>query len=260
MKIHRFVLLFICYAMCAIVQQAKSYTPDPLIPLELWHQLEPYFLPEEHPIKRKLDRLFSNQRATLSEETFRKAGLGKVKKRKPTNIVFGQSPFLKGIVIKAFLDTQPPLPEWENWLKRIEGSRCIRQCIKRHHYKQFKVPHKWIYPLPAHPSPPLQYSHSRKYFILIAEDMDILNRKENLKAYRERMTKECLNQLYVILTEEGLIDSIYPDNVPFTKDGKLAFIDTEHYHKTPIKYHQLLHFLSPAMQNYWQQLIDQSGR
>lgn len=235
------------------------YIYNPLVHVDLWRTLEPYFLPIDHPAKAKLDRLFESQRVTLSKDTFEAAGLGKIQERQPTNIVVGKTPKITGIVIKAFLDTQPALPEWDNWLRRILGAQSIRQCIKRHGYTKFKAPRKWIYPLPVLPAPPLHPLYNRKNFILVVEDMRILSYQDNLDAYRHRMTKELLDQLYTILTEEGLIDSVYPDNIPFTKDGYIAFIDTEHHHKAPIKYDRLKSYFSPAMQTYWQKLIDQGG-
>lgn len=249
------ILLFFFIPFVQPLSAHTGYSYNPAIPIELWTQLEPFFLPVQHPIKPKLDRIFKSQRVTLSKESFEKAGFGKVKERKPTNIVVGRNPSLEGYLIKAYLDTQPPLPEWMNWIARIEGAEAIRLCLKNHGFKQFKVPRKWIYPLPASPSPPLQAPYAPKYFILVVEDMRILSSKDNLRSYQKKMTREMLKAFYTILKEVGLIDSVYPDNVPFTVDGKLAFIDTEHHHNGPVKYEKLTKYFSRPMQNYWQTLI-----
>ena len=58
----------------------------------------------------------------------------------------------------------------------------------------------------------------------------------------------------IFLTEEGLKDSVFPDNIPFTKDGKMAFIDTEHHHLWPVDYYRLERYLSPEMKTYWKNL------
>jgi hypothetical protein len=192
---------------------------------------------------------------TLSPETFEKAGFGKVKMRKPTNIIVGKHYRFNGYLFKVFLDTQPDVCEWDNWVKRIEGARHIKKWINKHRIYDFTVPKKWVYPLPAYPSPPEgDPRYRRKNFILIVEDMRILKQKENLAAYRDQITHEQLEQLFKILTELGLIDSVYPDNIPFTKSGKIAFIDTEHHHLWPVLYYKLTHHLSPLMQPYWESL------
>lgn len=240
--------------------QHREYTYNPYVPLELWDYLQPYFLPENHPIRTKLDKIFKHERVILSKETFEAAGFSKVKMRAPTNIIIGKHPALKGFILKVYLDSQPPVVEWANWMDRITGAEGIRSCIKRHSYqKHFKVPRKWIYPLPANPSPPDDTVYDRKNFILVVEDMHILSYTENKEAYRKKMTPELLNALYTILNEEGLLDSVYIDNTPFTEDGRIAFIDTEHHHKGPIIYEKLTGFFSPAMQQHWQRLIENGG-
>lgn len=242
-----------------LTRELTSYPYNPHVSPDIWMLLEPYFLPANHPIKAKLDRIFSKTRATLSVESFEAAGFGKVKLRQPTNIVIGRHRKLKGYLIKAFLDTQVPLCEWSNWLARIQGAQAIRACLKRHHYTHFKVPKKWIYPLPLDPAPPEHLAFSQKNFILVVEEMDLLDSHKNLKAYQKKITPEILDHLYIVLTEEGLLDSVYPDNLPFTTTGEMAFIDTEHYHKWPVPYERLTRYFSSEMQRYWQQLIQQEG-
>ncbi len=237
-------------------EKADAYVYHSFVPSSLWQELEPYFLPVNHPIKARLDRLFQKQRVTQSRETMEEAGFEKPKERKPTQIVIGRHPQFKDHIFKVFLDTQPDLLEWENWIKRIEGARAIQACIKRHGFRYFAVPCKWIYPLPKDPSPPSDPRYHRKNFILIADNMQILDSKENLKAFKNKMSSSMLKELYTILSEEGLIDSVYPDNIPFTKKGHMAFIDTEHYHLAPVRYYKLTPFLSADMQKYWQSLTE----
>lgn len=238
----------------------SAFPYNPLVPPQLWSELEPYFLPDKHPIKSRLDWLFKHIRATQSEENFEKAGFDKPRMRKPTNIVIGRHSRFKDYIFKVYLDTQPPLCEWDNWVKRIEGARAIQACLDRHGFCHFSVPKKWIYPLPLDPSPPESPHFHRKNFILIVEKMDILPSKSNLKAFKEKITSEILQELYTILTDEGLIDSVYPDNIPFTTCGKLAFIDTEHrYPGRAVHYEKLTPFFSQKMQEYWQFLTERKS-
>lgn len=239
-----------------LIERISNYLHNHIVPLALWEKLEPYFLPVNHPIKERLDRLFKKIRATQSEETFEKAGFGKPKMRKPGNIVIGRNPNFSKYIFKVYLDTQIALNEWENWVKRIEGSRAIQSCIDRHGYTHFSTPRKWIYPLPEEPSPPSSPRYHRKNFILIVDNMNILSPHDNLEAYKTKLSPSRLEELYTILSEEGLIDSVYPDNIPFTKKGKIAFIDTEHFHLAPVPYDVFTRFLSPKMQQHWQSIIN----
>lgn len=237
-----------------------SYRYNSHVSYALWQQLTPYFLPVCHPIKRGLDCLFQKQRVTQSQEAFEKAGFAKPKIRKSDNILIGKHPQFKNYILKVFLDTQPVVNEWEHWIRRIEGAQAIQACITRHDFRHVVVPKKWIYPLPEEPSPPLSLNDHRKNFILVAENMYILSTKENLKAFKTHLSPQILDELYVLLIEEGLIDSVFPSNIPFTKTGKLAFVDTEHHYPERCmpydKLNKLTPFLSPSMQHYWLSLIE----
>ncbi|MBA2369446.1 MAG: hypothetical protein H0V82_10550 [Candidatus Protochlamydia sp.] len=249
-----FFIFSCCHEIQAERQDSKSYPYNRYVPSCDWVCLEPYFLPLDHPIKGKLDAIFTKKRVTFSKESFEEAGFEKIKLRAPTNIVVGRHPALKGYLIKAYLDTQPYLIDWVNWMNRIAGAQSIQECIKRHDFHHFEVPRKWIYPLPENPSP--ENLCNRKNFILIVKEMPILSNEKTLKFYRNKICPAQLDELFILFTELGLIDSIYPDNIPVTKNGKIAFIDTEHHHQWPVKLEKFKHFLSPAMQEYWQVLIE----
>lgn len=225
------------------------------VPIDLWMQLKPYFLPVDHPIKKKLDRLFQQERVTLSEETFVAAGFSITRRNRPHNAIVTGHKKLKGYLLKVYLDSQPPISDWQMWLKRLKGVEVIDACIKRHDYTQFILPKKWIYPLPAEPSPPLTEQYHRKNFILVVEDMHILSHRENQKAYENKMTPSLLEAIYTILMECQLTDCAYIGNMPFTKHGKIAFIDTELFFNGIPNFDRIKKHLSAPMQAYLEQLI-----
>jgi len=234
--------------------KALDYPYNPYVDIETWDKLKPYFLPYDHPIRPVLDKIFASERVTLNRESFEAAGFKLRPPKNPTNLVVGKHPRLKGYLVKSFLDIQT-VCEWDNYVKRIDGAQSIQQCIENHGYqKDFKVPKKWLYPLPSDSSSPDDPQYQRRNFILLVEDMHILGHRANTSYYKNRITPEKLDALYVILTEVGLIDSLFKGNIPFNKSGKINFIDTEHHHLWPIKYERLLKCLSPKMQTYWQNL------
>jgi hypothetical protein len=216
-------------------------------------QVAPYLLPENHPIKEKLDRLFSAPGILTNPDTLSDAGFQFGKIRHLDHIVFVKHPKISGYRFKIFLDWQPIDKEWEHFIKRIIGANAVQEAINRHGYQDiFIVPKKWIYAIPE--------NRSKRRFILVVENMKVYRNETNAYWWKSvAVTKEKLKALYTILSEVGLIECIYVENVPFTKDRKIAFVDTEHYFRGPVPFEQFTQYLSPEMQEYWIRLIITGG-
>jgi len=267
MKDNRRIPLIICTLLICIMNflpiSGVGYERSPFISEEVWNEYEPYFLPEDMPEKEALDRIFHKKRVLSSIESLRKAGFLIVKKS--AKIIVVRHASLRGYLLKVFLDKPGKLAEMGGdeapWLKRrIDGAKVIQDAINLHGYQNImKVPKKWLYPLPADPPP--KQEENRRNFVLLVEDMHALSVYKNRIAYRERMTPELTLALYTMIKENKLYDSIHPGNVPFCKDGKLAFLDTEYYNfdLLPISYFILSQFLSTGIRDYWQQLVDQGS-
>lgn len=154
-----------------------KYVQNPYVNEELWQSLQTYFLPETHPAKAALDEIFSEHRVLKSKDAMKKASFD-ILKHPQRDMIIARHPKLKGYLVKAYLDNKN-IKEYEWWKKRIDGVRMVQNCIDRHHYNaMFKTPKKWIYPLPPEPSPKSSEGITRKDFILVVEDMNILNRKK----------------------------------------------------------------------------------
>jgi hypothetical protein len=233
-----------------------SYVYNTYVPQEIWEKVRPYFLPENHPAKPKLDRMFSAKRVIQSPETFKKAGFKRFKPGKFSRIMASSHADLKEYFIKAFSDEELRIvSDWMKLIHRIKGAISIRAKIKEHGYeKLLKVPRKWIYPLPMDPSPPKTAKYLRKNFILVAENMRTVSSDQNRTMYKEKVTKPLLEALFTVFYEVGLWDSVFAFNVPFCKDGKLAFIDTEYHHKWPVPFHRMTKYFSREMNDYWLQM------
>ncbi len=220
-----------------------------------WTIVKPYLLPEQLPLKAKLDALFSASRVTLSLDSMKKAGFINPKPREWTRLIVTKHPDFPGYIFKIYLDAQryhKNKPEYIQWIQRIKGVAAIQKEIdKRGWQNDFKTPKKWIYQLPDEPSPPKQFV--RKNFILVEEDMDILDHDSNYSAWSV-IPLELLNKLYVLLETVGLHDS-KPDNIPYSQDGKLAFIDTQQINTWPVAYKKITPFFSGDLLSYWKELI-----
>lgn len=219
---------------------------------KIWKQVAPYLIPDEHPIKPILDKIFSS-RATLNRRTMRHAGFKKTEIRRWTHIVVSTHPDLPGYIFKIYLDAQcyhNNCSEHKHWTTRVRGARAVQKILDKKQWNHlFKVPKKWIYALPEYPKPPDEFL--RKNFILVEEKFDLVNEKENKKAWRKWITKEHLDALYYILKSTGLRDCIKIHNIPFSIDGRISFIDTDSYKKGGVPYSKLNEHLSQKMQQYW---------
>lgn len=212
------------------------------------HAIQEYLIPPGHPAKSILDNIFTYPSALASEQTLKKAGF--VFTTSPLNkIIVAKHPALEGYLIKTYLDNTPyPKEEWKVLATRVEGARQVQQTLDLYGYQEImKVPQKWIYHLPER--------NGRQYLLLV-EDMHILPPKENLHCYLKKMTKKKLSALYTVITENGLMDSVYIRNIPFCEDGKIAFIDTELFAipKEKICYACITHHFSSKMQRFWSKL------
>lgn len=230
---------------------ARHYLPNSHITPEMWREVKPYLLPPNHPIKAKLDKLFSKARITTDRETVIKAGF-KYPSEHGLNVHALKHPDVEGYFIKVYLDKKEHPEEWKKYILRIEGAELIRKAIKKHGYEKFmKVPHKWIYPLPGEPSPLPEYEDRRKNFVLIAEDMETYNSNKNHERWYSRATVRHLRALYKMVETYGLRDSCRVANVPWGRDKKIAFVDTEQHHRWPVNYHTLNKYLSPEFRKHW---------
>ncbi len=236
----------------------SPYTDNPYVEAKVWEILTPYFLPEHFPEKAALDRIFSKRRVLSSEKALRKSGFLIVNTSE--KILVARHYQLKGYLIKTYLDDSAVLKEtntqeWYWWKKRIDGANIIQASINNFGYQDImKVPKKWIYPLPADPAP--KEGQNGRNFILVVEDMQAFDKFNARKAYRHAITPSLLDAIYAMLIDTQLYDGVYPHNVPFCSDGKLAFVDTEHvYHPYEVPLVVLAQYLSPDMHAYWDQLI-----
>lgn len=225
-----------------------------------WNEanIEALLLPEDHPIKSSLDDLFSQHRATLDIKSMEKAQFHRPYPRKFTRLVVTSHPLLKGYILKLYLDAQryyKKQTELTHWIRRIQGAQRIRDYIQANSLEHlFKVPQKWLYRLPEHPAPPKELL--RKNYILICENMDILDREQNKKAWAEGLLPyDTLYQVYTLINELGLHDCASIDNIPFCSDGRIAFIDTETFEEWPVDFKKLTPYLSSDNQKLWKELI-----
>ncbi|MFI0434556.1 MAG: hypothetical protein ACH350_02355 [Parachlamydiaceae bacterium] len=240
----------------------KKYTyQKPDISDEIWAEVRDYLMPENHPAWPKLNRIFCKSRATQSTEHFKRAGFRRYRPGTWSRVSASSHPYAPDYFIKAYCDTEVGiLYDWRKWIHRIKGAEVVRSCIKEHKLeKDFKVPYKCLYALPKHPSPPNNSKYVRHNFVLVCENMQILEHSENEKMYKYHLTAKRMKGIYTILQVCGLYDSTYVFNIPFCKDGKIAIIDTEYFCKWSVPFDKLTKYFPEELQSAWKRLTYLGG-
>lgn len=207
--------------------------------------------PGDHKAKLWLDKMFRDRGYPHSRKGFMKMGFNDMSRPGTQGAIVLKHRSCKGYLFKVYPTNVSSIDEALVFSNRIEGAEAIGTYIKVNGFESyFKVPNKWLY----------NYSMPKKkgnsHYILIVEDMKILNGSDNKNRWKSsKISSGFLKALYLTLKDVGLIDSIYIDNIPFCKDGKVAFIDTEHYHNGPVKFDNLTKHLSGKNQKVWRQII-----
>lgn len=247
--------LFLILLLLAAYQASvfsDDYIRNPHVEEKVWEALRPHFIPADSPLKSKLDAIFlRNERVTHSFATLIGQGFSATEVQGIRSLVL-KHPDMPGYVFKVLTDDQDTRSDSSSWLSRVRGAEKIRSAIVKFGYqKYFKVPRKWIYPLPPEPSPQEIREGGRKNFILIAEDVKPLPREENLKKWSKLKDKKLLDALCKVLLEAGAADSTKENNIPWCQGGLIAFVDTEHTGDPKIRWYRLGKILNRKMKDYW---------
>lgn len=248
------LMTFACRASENSPFNSKKRTPYAPVSPEVWQQVEPYLMPLSHPVIKTLDQLCSQSRFLASEQSLEAAGFKIIYKQLNQGIIVASNAKIPGYIFKMYLDSSPRT-EWPLWILRARGAKIIQEILDKYYYNYYmKVPKKWIYPVTSRGRPSPDATTFPKDFILVVQDMGLVSKDYNRYCYKESMTRSRLKALFHVIDEGGLSDA-HIENVPFARDQKIAFIDTEYVHSWPVHFDWLTNYFSPALQAYWLRLI-----
>jgi hypothetical protein len=210
-----------------------------------------YLLPSTHPAREALDFLFRRPDVINNDSTFHAAGFEiRVKKVRSLMRVVTH-PALPEYLLKVyFVDERQHEREktrgWRGFASRCQGAERIRRVIREYRLQYFQVPRKWLFSIPTHHP---ACSPDDQPVILVAERQNLLARIENEQAWLNAIAECHLEELHTVIHGAGG-SSYRPDNIRLTKEGKFAFIDTEHTGDQP-DYESISQYLAPRMRQYW---------
>ena len=170
------------------------------------------------PILSLMTDLFTDPKMFRSFDRFSSAGFSLVD-HAPNKMMTGSHRRARGYVFKKFNDDRSGSDQLRNYMHRIEGARLIRDFIADRGFSRVVAPRKWLYELP--PAFPERY-------LVVAEEIDLVSKIDTARRY-DRIGKDQTRELATMLYYFRGLNSTM-SNLPYTEDGKIAFIDTERWH------------------------------
>jgi hypothetical protein len=171
------------------------------------------------PTKLDLGKLFPDAKMFASRQAWRERGFDVVDRDGDEEIMVAWHASAPGLLFKKFTNKVKAANQLANYQLRAEGAAELRKLVAAQKLERVVVPQKWVRELPAVPGT----------YILIAERVDVLTRRETKKAY-PRINAQTLRDLCVVVRAFRGLDS-GARNMLLTRDGKIAFIDTERWNQ-----------------------------
>lgn len=217
----------------------------------------PYLLPNKHAAKASLDSIFKNLSVQESFANLKKAGFQVISER-PSSMKVLYHPTFPKYLIKVY-----PHDERDNrslrdtlWAyRRCAGADNIRELLKWKKMKHFSVPRKWIYFVPNKDA--LEASGCKNSAVLVVDYMDTVSIEDAKGAWRTKINREVLKELYEILSR-GYSSCLLYRNIPYTKSKKFTCIDTENIQRI-LPYNNVKKHISPTLHRYWDRLVRTGG-
>jgi hypothetical protein len=169
------------------------------------------------PIFEQLPSLFKDRKMFDSYSKFEDEGF-RLAAHAEHKAMAGTHKSAPGFIFKKYNNDKPGKKQLLNYMRRIEGARLLCAFIAEHGFSHVVAPKKWLYELPS--------SFPERYLV-VAEKLDLVDEASTLRAY-DRIGKEQTRELATILYYFRGMNST-AQNLPFTEDGKIAFIDTERW-------------------------------
>jgi hypothetical protein len=178
-------------------------------------------MPFDDPVSLDLKALFRDPEMFDSRSSWSAAGFQVINRSSSGKIMVARHPSVHGLLFKKYTSDVSQKDQIANYERRVEGADRLRSFIGKHGFSRLVVPRKWIVDLP-HP-----LSRRGPAHVLVVEQLDLIGDEQTKEAY-QTINPAVLTDLCVVLFHFRGMDS-NAKNLPFTSDGRIALIDTEHW-------------------------------
>lgn len=195
--------------------------------------------------------LFRDAGMFESRSAWGEAGFQVFNRANNGKIMVARHPSVHGLLFKKYSDDVEQKDQLRNFERRAEGAARLRAFADSRRLSRVVVPRKWIFELPR------AVSRRDKAHVLVVEQLDLLGDEQTKAAY-QRIELEVLRELCTVLFHFRGMDS-NGKNLPFTTDGRIAFIDTEHWDRATSKdyLHHVGEYLPGARYKAAKKIFDQ---
>ena len=172
-----------------------------------------------------LGRLFHRWPEFESLKDWKKAGFQTLRAKEGKILVLSHKGADRYLFKKYGSSSQRSAKEQlKNYQNRIAGALLLRKHINDNDLRRVVVPQKWLCELPTESG-----SRGKSPHVLVVERHRILDAEESQKRYRHLDAETAREMCTILFAFRGLdLTEFTSRNAPFTRDGKIAFIDTEY--------------------------------
>ena len=173
------------------------------------------------PSEIDLDKLFYKESLFDSINKLHEAGFQIVRGSTNDRVAVIGHTSLPGYLFKKFLRNvrHPYEKQLASYERRVRGAGALKTHLAALDIHSIVVPRKWLCELPAR-----FRSDGKPEHVVVVEKCDFLGHDESKRRYRA-IGKDALKELCTIFFTFKRVD-FASRNMPFTPEGKIAFIDT----------------------------------
>ncbi len=184
-------------------------------------------MPFDDPNSIDMAALFRDADMFESRRAWSAAGFHVIDRENNGKIMVARHPAVRGLLFKKYTPEISLDAQRKNYERRAQGAAQLRSFFDSRRLVHVAVPRKWIVELPR------LFCRKEKSHVLVVEQLDLLSDDQTKAAY-QRIDPAVLADLCVVLYRFRGLDSI-AKNIPFASDGRIAFIDTEHWDRSTSK-------------------------
>jgi hypothetical protein len=186
-------------------------------------------MPFADPGSIDMRALFRDADMFESRRAWSEAGFRVIERSNNGKIMVAQHASVPGLLFKKYTSDVELEDQTKNYRRRVEGAQRLRQFVVDRTLSRVVVPRKWLLDLPR------EFSRREPSHVLAVEQLDLVS-DEQTKATYQRIDPATLVELCTVVFHFRGMDS-NTKNLPFVSDGRIAFIDTEHWDRGSSKVH-----------------------